>query len=246
MKTIKIGRKTVVFYDSIDELPIGRFHKFNKYMLVDSGIGSDLNDIDAHIQRISRYISKKDEKNALLQLNNLRSSLYMVSQETNIKHLSFIILIKSINGKDLTDLSDANLDRIIKMFQHEKKGFIERITDRFKKKIDEELILYFPEQFETAKMKEYHDRLKARTLLVLSEIIKGKEESDKIANIDDILMGMANPKTFSGQNSAEIAHDKQFEEACTYIESETGAKCTDLTTLQFFSKLEYIKKKYKQ
>ena len=97
MRTIKIGRKTVEFYDAIDELPIRRYHKFNKYMLVDSGIGSDLNDINSHIAKVSRYISKKDEKNALAQLENLRTSLYMIAEETNVRHLSFAILVKSIN-----------------------------------------------------------------------------------------------------------------------------------------------------
>lgn len=244
MRTIKIGRKTVEFYDAIDELPIRRYHKFNKYMLVDSGIGSDLNDINGHIAKVSRYITKKDEKNALAQLENLRTSLYMIAEETNVRHLSFAILVKSINGKEVTDLSDENIKRIADSFDNEKKGFIDRVIDSIKKKIDMELVVYFPGQFEDAQVKEYHDRIRNRALLVLSEITTNKKETDKINKIDDFLMGMVNPKSFSGKESVEILHDKQFEEACTFLESETGTRVDDLTAMQFFSKFEYIKKKH--
>lgn len=244
MRTIKIGKKTVEFYDAIDELPIKRYHKFNKYMLVDSGIGSDLNDINNHIAKISRYISKKDEKNAKMQLENLRTSLYMISEETNVRHLSFTILVKSINGKEVHDISDENIKRIAESFDNEKKGFIDRVIDSIKKKIDMELVVYFPGQFEDAQIKEYHDRIRSRTLLILSEISNSKKETDNINKIDDYLMGMINPKSFSGKESVEIMYDKQFEEACTFLESETGARVDELTAMQFFSKFEYVKKKH--
>ena len=41
MKTTKIGERAVVLYDSIDELPILRFHAYNKMLLIDAGVGSD-------------------------------------------------------------------------------------------------------------------------------------------------------------------------------------------------------------
>ena len=47
MKTAKVNGHTVEIFDSIDELNIRRFQKYNKYMLIDSGVGSDLQDIIA-------------------------------------------------------------------------------------------------------------------------------------------------------------------------------------------------------
>ena len=49
MVTIKIGTHDVEMYDSIDELPIIRFHKYQKLLLVDSGIGADINSFDQRI-----------------------------------------------------------------------------------------------------------------------------------------------------------------------------------------------------
>ena len=54
MKTVKIGKHTVELYDTIEELPVIRFHKYQKYLLVDSGIGSTIEDFDKHIEKARR------------------------------------------------------------------------------------------------------------------------------------------------------------------------------------------------
>jgi len=39
MKNLIVNKKVVRVYDSIDEMPIVNFQKYNKYLLIDSGIG---------------------------------------------------------------------------------------------------------------------------------------------------------------------------------------------------------------
>jgi len=241
MKTVKIGGYTLELYDSIDELPIKRFHKFNKYMLVDSGIGSDLNDINAHIAKISKYIDS-DTKSAKAELENLRQSLYMISEETNIKHLSFAPLIYSINGERVYDLSDDNIKHIMHKLGNIKKGFLDRLIESVKKKIDQELTLYFPGQFDDVAIKEYYEKLRARALLKLDAIIRQKDNSKAINKIDLFLMNLAKPKTFSGKQSVEIKYDKQFEEMCLFLKQEVSADIENMTVLQFYNSFEYIKK----
>lgn len=51
MRTIKLAGKKVEIYDAIEDLPILRFHKYNKMLLIDAGIGSDLSDFDKHIEK---------------------------------------------------------------------------------------------------------------------------------------------------------------------------------------------------
>ena len=65
MKDLLINKKVVRVYDSIDEMPIVNFQKYNKYLLIDSGIGSDADDIDAHIVKIAKYIKSSNNKKAL-------------------------------------------------------------------------------------------------------------------------------------------------------------------------------------
>ena len=123
MKQMLINKKTISVYDSIDEMPIANFQKYNKYLMIDSGIGSDVDDIDAHITKIAKYIKSKDEKKALLELQNMRQSMYMVNSEISPKYLAFAALIHSIDGKEVTDLSDDGLKALleeIKQIKHSK------------------------------------------------------------------------------------------------------------------------------
>lgn len=55
MKTLKLAGKTIEVYDDIENLPVTRFHKYNKMLLVDAGIGSDIADFDKHISRIAAF-----------------------------------------------------------------------------------------------------------------------------------------------------------------------------------------------
>ena len=244
MKTVKIGRNTVEVYDSIDELPIKRFHKFNKYMLVDSGIGSDLNDINGHIARITKFIHT-NKADALKELENLRQSLYMVSEETNIKHLSFAILIHKINGQEVYDISDDNIKRIMKRLADVKRGFLDGLIEAVKKKIDKELNLYFPGRFDDAALKDYFEKLKNKTWLQLDTIINGTNNTEKIDKIDSYLLTLSKPKAFSGKENAEIEYDKQFEEMCLFIQSELNINVDSINVLQFYTSFDFIKKKYK-
>ena len=57
MKTVQIKGMDVELYNSIEDLPIMRFHKYNKMLLIDAGIGSDLADFDRHM-----ICSKHDAK----------------------------------------------------------------------------------------------------------------------------------------------------------------------------------------
>ena len=56
MKTIIFKDKTIKLYDSIDELPIVNFQKYNKYILIDSGLGSDIESVDEHIVNLAKLI----------------------------------------------------------------------------------------------------------------------------------------------------------------------------------------------
>ena len=78
MKTVKIGEYTVEIYDAIDELPMLRFHKYNKMLLVDAGIGSDLQDFDTHIEKAMRYARSKTPELTAIELDNMRQNVYFI------------------------------------------------------------------------------------------------------------------------------------------------------------------------
>jgi len=245
MITKIINSKEVRLYDSIDELPITRFHKYNKCLLIDSGIGSDLSDIDAHIERLYRYISH-DSKLAVQELQNLRQSLYMVSQEISAKFLSFAVLVESIDGVKRDDLSDEGMKNTLELLKEMPNGMISEIVEALKKKLDSELKLYFPAIFEDSSLKEYYDKLKVRTKVVLEGIIEDKDVFDELERIDFSLLNYSKPKCFIGKESEEIKFDKQFENMCLLIGQKLNKDAKLMNVLEYYNAFDYIRNENKK
>lgn len=248
MKEVRLDGHRVVVYNSIDELPMERFHRYNKMLLVDAGVGSEISDFDARIERCVRYIRKGENENAAKELDNLRQNVFLIMQEQGVRDLSFACLVQSVDGEPCNDISEEGLTKVL-----ERLGGVPRrqMTDALqsvKKKIDDELSVYFPDIFNDVESKEWYDTLKRRTLAVLENIINGRsDERDRaIEDMTERMVLYSRPKVFSGSKSVEIEHDKNFESLCLTIQSETHADAKRMTVLEFYNAYEYIRRLSKE
>lgn len=241
MKNLTVNKKTVRVYDSIDEMPIINFQKYNKYLLIDSGIGSDVDDIDAHIARIAKFIKSNNAKKALQELQNMRQSMYMVNSEISPKYLAFAALIHSIDGEEVNDLSDDGLKNVLAKLKEIKHSKIIDFLVWLKKKVTTELEMYFPGDFVNPKEKDAYDKLKQRTLFVLDSMINGTDNSEQIETIDIVMLNMHSPKSYIGSESVEIKYDKQFESTCLLIAQKANMDAKKMTVLQFYNAVDNIK-----
>ena len=241
MKSLIVNKKVVRVYDSIDEMPIINFQKYNKYLLIDSGIGSDADDIDAHIVKIAKFIKANNNKKALQELQNMRQNMYMVNNEISPKYLAFAALIHSIDGKEVNDLSDDGLKKLLQDLKEIKHSKIIDFLTWLKKKVTTELEMYFPGDFVNPKEKDAYDKLKQRTLLVLDSVINDTDNSEQIETIDMIMLNMHSPKSYIGSESVEIKYDKQFESTCLLIAQKTSMDAKKMTVLQFYNAVDNIK-----
>lgn len=246
MKRVVINKHVILLYDSIEDMPIVNFQKYNKFLLIDSGIGSSLDDFDAHITRQFKYIKENKLKELTQELVNTRQLMYLINQEISPKYLAFAALIAEMDGQRVHDLSDDNLKNLLDKIRTVKHSFVIRMLAKIKKKLDAELNTYFPTMFSSAKEKEAYARLRERTILELEGIITGKEKTDKIAEIDDFLLGLHKPKSFSGKDSVEVKYDKAFENTCIALQFKLqipNAKA--LTVLAFYNALYEMNKMLK-
>lgn len=241
MKKVIINGKILKIYDSIDELPILNFQKYNKYILIDSGIGSDIDDIDKHILKLSKLI-KTDINNAAIELQNMRLNMFMIVNGISPKYLAFTSLIYSIDGEKITDLSDENLKNVLSRLNQVKHSWIINFLVNFKKKVDLELESYFPNSSISGKEKEAYDKLKLRALLALESIIEQKNNTDEIEAIDSYMLSLHKPKLFNGSSSIEIKYDKQFENSCLLISQKANLDAKKMNVLEFYNAIENIKK----
>jgi hypothetical protein len=113
--TIKKGvRNTrVKIWTSIEDLPIERFTKANKYWMLDDAIGSDISSFDKNHYSKFKLISG-DKVKILKELENFRILVYNIMNEVNVEHLSFAVLVHSINGVETNDISEDALKTVLK------------------------------------------------------------------------------------------------------------------------------------
>ena len=248
MKKVELGGHKVVLYDSIDELPMVRFHRFNKMLLVDAGVGSEIGDFDAHIERAVRYIRNNDRDSAAKELDNLRQNVFLILSEQSTKDLSFACLVKEIDGKPCDDLSDEGLREVLQTLGGVPRGEVAAEMEAAKKKIDGDLILYFSGIFDDVTVREFYDVMKRRAVAMLDGIIEGDTEQRK-GDIDALTEKMilyTKPRVFSGRRSVEVQHDKDYESLCLTISKQTGADAKRMTVLEFYNAYEYIRRMAKE
>lgn len=249
MKELKIGKHKLKVFDSIEDLPIVRHHKFSKLMLIDAHIGSDISDFDSHLERTIRYIRTNKPDLAEKELLNLRQNIFMVQAEISPKHLAFAALVQNIDGEECNDLSDEALKGVLARISDVSVGEIEKILGESKKKLDLELQTYFPQLFDSAEVKEYYEKVKRRTMLLLAQLEKGEEfteaEEEELERITDELVLFSDPQSFTGTESTEIQQDKQFENACLAISQHTHADAKKFTTLEYYNALFYLREQAK-
>lgn len=248
MRKERILSMDVEFYDSIESLPVVRFHRYNKMILVDAGIGSDLSDFDAHIQKARVYLANGKHDLASMELDNLRQNVYMIQSGVSPRHLAFCVLVKSIDGVDQLDITDEGLKAVLERFNDYPVGDMAGLLDSVKKKIDDELVLFFPEMFDDSAVKEYYGDMLKRASLILQMIIDGEspEVIKEINRIGDALIMYNKPSVFEGAKSVEIQHEKNFIDLCLMLSKRNNESPKNYTVLEFYVAFEKMKREIKQ
>ena len=245
MVKVKIGKHEVEMYNTIDELPIVRFHKYQKLLLVDAGVGSDIAGFDQKLEKAKRFIASEKPEQAMQELENLRQGVFMIQNETSPKHKSFAALVTKVDGKEF-GVTDAELDEITAILNDVPVGELTDQLDSVKKKIDTELMLYFPRLFNDADVKEYYDLLKKRTLEVLKGIVEGLKEpmqSEAVEKLTTMLITYSNPKMFSGPESVEIQFDRQFENLCLVLSEQLHVKPKEYSVMEFYNAFDFVQER---
>lgn len=243
MIKVDIAGKVVELYDSIEELPILRFQKYNKYLLLDACVGSDLNDISGRIDKAIRYVGI-DPKSAIMELRNLQIGIALIGEELSPKHMAFAAIIHSIQGKPIGTSDDAFKDAL-KSLDKASNNFINRLLESIKKKIDEQLEAYFPTVNSSGMERQTFDLIKRRAILQLDSLIDGKDREGDILQVEDELLLLNKPKQFNSEINTEVEYDKDFNRSILLIQDNINADGHKMTVMQFYNALDYIKLKNK-
>lgn len=248
MRNVRIGKHDVMLYTSIDELPMERFHRYNKMLLIDAGIGSDITAFDAHIEKVVRYIQNGDRENAAKEMENMRQNVYVIQTEQSPANLSFAVLVKEIDGRECNDISDEGLENVRAMLSDMTRKETTTVFTEVKKKIEGELMEYFPALFSNVEEREYYDNMKRLAVEKLGQITGGESEQGhrRIKELEDRLVLAVKPKVFTGKDAFGVQHDKQYMKMCMMISSNLNLDARTMTVLEYYTAGEYMQEMMKE
>lgn len=135
----------VELYESIDDLPIDRYNKFQRYALIDAEVGASIGDVVSHLNKVANLIKANSNETALKALNNISESIAMIFSEQQPVNSAYVCLIKSINGKPMTDISEVSINNTIALLNSKraKHSAISMAVNTVKKNLKQSLSYFF-------------------------------------------------------------------------------------------------------
>lgn len=246
MRRLELEGHKIDIYDSIDDMPIARFQRFSRNLLVESGIGGTVADVDRHLMRTIEFLKGDDKASAIKELENLRQGVHLVEQGISPKGMAFASLVYAVNGEVVTDLTDDNLVKIIEKLGTMTVGELSRFVEEVKKKIDDEIRLYFPSLFDDSQRKEYYTKLKRLLLLKVSQCQGIEGDFGPIEALEREIVTFSKPKDFGGNQGVEVTFDKEYESTCIAIGSELHLDAKKMTVIEYYHAIEFLKERAKK
>jgi len=154
MRDININGHLIELYDSIEDMPIARYNSFNRYSIIDSGLGNNFADVDQKITEMIGLLNSGQVDKAKQSLLNMRQTYYFMFENIDPKCNSFLCMIKSIDGVPNDDISENGLlktkDRLLKT--KISRQMIVTLLGEIKKKLIMNLKSIFPSSWTKRKV----------------------------------------------------------------------------------------------
>lgn len=123
----KHGKHEIELFDSIHNLPVLRFQRFNKYQMQATEIGNTFADFDQRTVKVIQFLQKGMIKEALQELENRRQTVFNSYNDFTPQGKSLAILVKRIDDVDYEDFSPNNLDRCLEHLERIGLGYSDAI-----------------------------------------------------------------------------------------------------------------------
>jgi hypothetical protein len=103
--------------------------------------------------------------------------------------------------------------------------------------------MLYPELSITADREQYINLLKRYNEYVLTEIIEDRNYENEKRAMEGKLIPFITPKTFTGERSAELNIERDFEALCAFLNEHTNKDVKKMNVKEYYGLLIYVRKK---
>lgn len=244
----KHGKHEIELFDSIHDLPILRFQRFNKYQMIASEIGNTFADFDQREQKAMQFIRKGMKEEALQEMENRRQAVFNAFNEFTPIGKSFAILVKRINSKNYETFTPDNLDVCLEHLERiglGNKSAIDKLQE-VKKKIETELVVYFPVYFPKNENTEMTALRVKRINSQLDSIINPEvSQEENTFSIEREILEHDKPNIWNvhKKGNMERVLEVDFQKFGISVTQQTGTKLEEMSTFKFYASVEFLTEK---
>lgn len=135
MNTCIVGGHKVELYDSIDEMPMANYHKFNKYLMFESGLAPSATGVIGHLSRMSELLQAEEYEKLNLEIQNTYQAISFIMEEMSPVSMAFACMVHKIDGDVVSDLSDEAMKLLSYRLNRERAKVLRKKVDELKKKL---------------------------------------------------------------------------------------------------------------
>lgn len=130
---MKVGRYEIELHDDLT-MPAKQFALWMKYVIIDASLGSDPKNLMANLNRARLYNGENETEKTEVELGNIMEQVHLILNEMNPTLLCFAAKIKSVNGKEIKKMTDADVLKWHKKLSGVQVGKLREVVDSVKKK----------------------------------------------------------------------------------------------------------------
>ena len=130
MRTINLPSAVITAHESARTLPEYRRVEHDYYSLIDSGIGSTIQDFDARFEQMQLFVGSNDPDTQFEAWKNTRFLFYnLIEKQYSPRSLAFACLIDSVDGVQWTDYSPAGVEQLSRLLSE--KGLNDELISQY-------------------------------------------------------------------------------------------------------------------
>lgn len=246
---VEIKGHKIELFETTQDLPILRFQKFNKYIMIANEVGNTFEDYDQRTVKALSFLQKEMVPEAIQELSNRRQTVFNAFNEFSPKSKAFAVLIKRIDGTYYDGYSPGELDKVLKHLDRIGLSYInsmEALND-VKKKIETELQVYFPTYF-PKNGNINHTALRLRRINQLMDgLIEEKDIETVVYGIEKEILEQDKPNVWNVyvEGNMERVLEVDFHKFAVSVVELTGMDINKITTFTFYASVEHLKEKHK-
>jgi len=245
----KHGKHEIEIFDSIHNLQILRFQRFNKYQMQSVEIGNSFEDYDQRTMKALQFIKKGMNDEAIQELENRRQTVFNAFNEFTPLGKSFAILVKRIDGVVYDTFSPDDLDRCLNRLNEIGLTNQEAMLklQEVKKKIETELVVYFPKYFPKNGNRELTTLRFRRVNTILDGIINKQIDDESVFEVEKMILENDKPHNWNVwvSGNMEKTLEVDFQKFAVSVIEHTKQDLEKLSTFTFYASVEHLTEKFK-